>query len=402
MPSDKLTRIAPEVRTLARPSPGPLISARHNIQRSPEAQALFQQAREEKWPAERLAEKLTPVLQGRVESQVPGDIEQAAHYLADEYLQIGDALLLISTETGQALAKITEDDIWVPPPVPRQDGSMAQPLPRLRPELEGFLVEWVFNTGREAALTAALARRLPQSDLQRAEGDRRLLPVTRNGRKHIVEQIREALPTLIPDQCQGLTRQFFDHFEFRENDPEGLNPLLRCTALARSVVPIADPKGFNLRHDHFTSVAARISSQWAREIARTLSIAVHRHYDPPPVSYKALGRSLDIVGSLIHPAVSLDFWVADANTVEAFYKAKPGITAFPVEGALPTGLSGRVGAIVINKASYTCGGREYVDRWEVAATVEYTLWLDWEMLRALAVEDVPVSGLSVEVLDRTR
>jgi hypothetical protein len=61
-----------------------------------------------------------------------------------------------------------------------------------------------------------------------------------------------------------------------------------------------------------------------------------------------------------------------------------------------------VGAIVIDPASYKCSTREFHDRWEIMAKFEYTVWIDWAKVRSLVIDDVPMSGLSVEVLDRAR
>lgn len=392
MPDDKLARLEPQVRTLARPDAGPLLSSRHNIQRSPEAQDLFKRARAESWTAEQLAEQLQPVLQERVEG-TNEQIAASARYLADEYLQIGDAVLLISTQTGKAIARVTDEDIWQPEPVPREGGGrMARPLPRLRPELEGFLVEWVFNTSKEEALTASLSRRVTQTDLLRQEGDQRLLPVTKGGRKHIVTRVEEALPTLL-GECQGLTKEFLSHFELRSEDPPGLEPLLRCVAIARTLTPITDPTTFNLRHDHFTALSSRIPSQWVREFARSLAVAAHQRASAEPISYRNVALA---------DLSSAQFWVAEPDTVQALYTKNPSSAAFPVEGAPTTGLNDKVGAIVIDPASYACRSREFHSRWEIVAKVEYVLWVDWTKIRTLNLDGVPTSGLSVEVLDRTR
>lgn len=389
--SDKLAKVDPQVSSLARPESGPLLAARQNIKRQPDAQAIFAKSREENWNADQLAEALQPVLELHVEGDSAA-IAQVARYLADEYFQIGDGILIISTETGKAIAKITEDDIWVPPPVPREGGGMVQPLPRLRPELEGLLVEWVFNRGREQALAATLARRSHQTALLREEGDRRLLPVTKAGRRQIVDAISDALRELLPGQCQGLSREFLSHFEFRQDDPEDLKPLLRCVGLSKSLIPLQDPRGLNLRHDHFTAVTARIASQWTREIARSVAVFARQELQPRPMAYRDL-KPENVQGA---------FWTGEPNTVELFHKTSPGVSALPVDGAPPTGFSGIVGAIVIDPASYKCSTREFHDRWEIMAKFEYTVWIDWAKVRSLVIDDVPMSGLSVEVLDRAR
>lgn len=392
MPDNKLAKVNPQVNSLAQPEPGPLLAARQNIKRLPDAQAVFSKAREEDWTADQLTEALKPILEEHVEADTPFAIEHVARYLADEYFQIGDGILIVSTETGKAIAKVTEEDIWVPPPVPREGGGMAQPLPRLRPELEGLLVEWTFNQDRERRLAAVLARRSHQTALLREEGDRRLLPVTRAGRKRIVEAIEALLPDLLPGQCQGLCREYLSHFEFRTDEPKGLKSLLRCVGIAKSVVPVHDPRGLNLRHDHYTAAAARITAQWTRDIARGVAVLARQEHQPQPIGYRDL-KPENVQGL---------FWTAEPNVVELLYKTAPGVSALPVDASPPTGFSGTVGAIVLDPDSYSCAGREFHDRWEIMAKFEYTVWIDWAKVRSLAIDDAPISGLSVEVIDRPR
>ena len=100
----------PQVQTLARPVAASLLAARHEAQRNPVLQKLVCQARKEKWSATQLAEAITPELTARLED-TPEQIAQVAQYLADEYSQIGDALLIVSNVTGKAIARITDKDI---------------------------------------------------------------------------------------------------------------------------------------------------------------------------------------------------------------------------------------------------------------------------------------------------
>jgi hypothetical protein len=377
--SDKLSKIDPQVNSLARPEASCLIAARNEIQRNGAARVLFDQARTEDWDPKRLVEALQPVVEPVLDFELY-DIAQALLYLADEYTQLGEGALIVSSATGKAVAKITEEDVWTPPPVPREGGGMAQPLPRLRPDLEGFLVEWVFNQEREQGLLSKLSRRVSQTALLREEGDPRLLVVTRGGRKQIAAEIEEELPRLLTEHCHGVVRNFISHFEMREEAPTDrvLKPLLRCTGFARSRVPIQDPSTFNFRHDHFTAICGRLAVQWVRDIARTLAVSAHT-VKPHSVLFDQIGE-IAVEGET--------YWIGPADVAKEF-RERVQKHALPVEGVPLTGLSGVVGALVVDPASYRCSSREFLDRWEVAASFEYTLWVDWSKVRSFEVLGVP-------------
>ncbi len=379
--SDKLAKLEPVVSTLARPSPGPLIAARNNVQRRPELKEVFVRAKQQGWTADRLAKELEPVLENRIDGDA-ASIAQVALYLADEYLQIGDGILLIDPDTGKALARVTDDDIYEPM-VPRGEGAdahLVKGLPRLNPSLEGLIVEWKFNRTREGEIAAAMAQRIHQTDLLREEGDTRLLPVTRAGRNQIVEAVREALPKCIPSSS-------FIRRHFGINEPTGdLQPLLRCVGVAKSLTPIHDLHGLNLRHDQFTAICARTTTQWVRDVS--LTIALHaKSVETTKMDY-----------SEFNPAKyeSVGTWVADPNFTEVLGRRSTPVLY--VESAPLTGLLGRVGVIEIDESSYECRAREFHGRWEVVAKFSYTLWVDWTAIRSFDIENVPVSGVSVEVL----
>lgn len=323
----------------------------------------------------------------------PAEVAQVARYLADEYQQIGDSLLVISKETGQAIAKLGEEDIWQPPPVPREGSTaLAQPLPRMRPDLEGFLVHWTFERARDARLEQALAARLPQNELQRQEGDRRLFPVTRAGRKRIVEEVRAKLPTLLPKDCSGSSTLFLSHFTVQTEEPQGtvLEPLLRCVARSRDFQGIQDPRTMNLHFDRTIALSRHIANEWVREIARTLSTAAREHFKP-------WGKPCDELVDDDFQGTSL--WVAEPNTAHVIAQ-KALLRTVAVEGAFPTGFrklsDGDVGVIVLHPDTYALASREVFDRWEVVAMVEFTLWVDWRALRTLNLTDVPMMA-SVEL-----
>ena len=376
----ELARVVPEVRTLARPASGPLLAARGAVQRNPVLRAAFELARTEKHTPERLAGAITPELE-RVLEATPEEAVQVAQYLADEYFQIGDAVLVIDRMTGRALARFTDDDIWTPAPVPREGGGLAQPLPRLRPDIQGFLVSYYFDQAKDAQTLARVQERYPQTLALRDEGNPRLRAVTRAGRANMTDELRDMLPALL-GAVQGAAKAFLDHFEIRDNPHllDGLTAYPMATAVARSQQSIADPLTFNLRHDWVASLAARIGTSWTRNIATRVASMAHP---------RQFLKAEDICREALEPA---DFWVVPPHAYTTFMPFTGGL--LPVEDIEPTGLVGHVGIIVVSPSGYTVQAREVFSRYEVVATLDYTLYLDPSKLQGLLLPDMTVDAMA--------
>jgi hypothetical protein len=373
------------VTSLAKPVPETLLAARTAVRVSPDLQAVFKQAKAEGWSSERLADALFTRLPDYVLAQT--DLWQTALYLADEYLQLGDHLLLVSPETGKVVAKLTEEDIYLPAPVSREteDGKthLAQPLPRLRPDLEGMLVEWHFTKGRENRLVTALAKRANQTELFKQEGDPRLLRATKGGRKQIVDRLREALPTFL-QAATGVSGELLNLFTSCAGPLAGLVGSAPCTGFARALTPVVDPLTFNLHHDPYTTLQGQITSQWTRDIARVLAGLTYAH---GPVN------DASVLDSLPN-----GLWIAEPDVAMALR----GKLVFPVE-RVPTVLLHTwnqcpVAKIWVRPDSYQCQSREFLDRWEVAASFEFVVYLDPRQISAYDLKDVPESGVHTEVV----
>lgn len=385
MAEDKALQVlAPEVRTLARPASGPLVAARGVVQRSGAIQGLFTQAKAEGWDAGRLSEAIEAPL-GEALASTPDEVRQVALYLAAEYLQFGDTLLLISRETGRAIARITEEDIWQPPMVPRESGGLAKPLPRLRPELEGFLYQYVHDHDREARLTSELAVRTRQTAFLAAEGDRRLFVSTRQGRRAIEQEIQARAEGVL-EGATGLVREFLMRLAGPTTAPIGLTAL----AMARTRMEISDLVAVNYRFDHATGQYMNLVNEWVREIARTLGIEAHQQRPARVVRHGQL-QSSDFQGA--------NFWIADPRVAPSLFA--PGVSVLIIPGARTVGLVGSpVGSLVLTPGSLTVEGREMLGHWDVMGRFQYTLHLDWEKVVALDVQGIPEPLPVVEVLTR--
>jgi len=381
-----LTVLAPEVRTLARPASGPLLAARGVVQRSGVIQDTFARAKAEGWDAERLAEAIEGPLGGTL-SGTPEDVRQAALYLAAEYLQFGDTLLLVSRETGRAIARITDDDIWQPPMVPRESGGMAKPLPRLRPELEGFLYQYVHDHDREARLTADLVVRTRQTAFLAAEGDRRLFVSTKQGRRAIEHEIQVRGETVL-EGATGIIRDFLSHFS---GVSEGTAPGFASIAMARTRMEISDLVAVNYRFDHATGQYTNLINEWVREIARGVGIEAHRQNSQGSVRYADL--------QLEH-LLGAAFWVTDPSISAAFCRI-PGVSVLNVPGVRPFGFMGNpVGSLAHEPGSLKIEGREMLGHWDIMGRFSYTLHLDWSKIVALDITDAPEPMPVVELVTR--
>jgi hypothetical protein len=396
--NDRLTRFEPpQIKTTARPNKTLLLAARHEVQRTAAVREVFRLAQEGKWSAAVLEDRLFIVLQNRLEG-TSEEIGEVARYLADEHEQLGGGLMMISRETGQAIALLTEEDLWQPPPVERESGNVITPARRIRPDLEGALVHWEFTREREKQLLATATQRLHQTELQRQEGDPRLLPLTRKGRTTIVEAIEGHLPALLLNCQQPVLRRFLDLFRMAEvplADTDAvrqvvdgaLDPLLPCVGVAQSILPIPDPATFNLRYDHISTLLARTASQWGREIARGLAVEASLRNIPREVPLDEVSRE-PLQGVCI----------AEPDVVAALQQVDGALCVLPVSGAPTTCIQAQAGVILIDPASYVCRGREFHDRWEVVARFEYAVWIDWGKVASLRISGVRQSGIAVEVL----
>ena len=349
-----LTRLEPEVRTLARPVAVNLLAARTEVQRNGDLQVAFVKAKAEGWTPEKLAETVQSVLAEKVEGSSEA-IREVALYLADEYLQGEGGILLVSKETGRAIARITEEDIWQPSPVRREDGSLVTPLPRLRPDLEGFLVQWTFDRGREEQRFASLTPWQSQSPAAKQ--------ITRGGRQALARQIEGSLDRLLAD-LTGSARDFLDFVRWTETETpiEGYTQLARRTAFIRTRTPIADLKSFNLRFDVLGTQKAVLGTSLLKEMARTLTL----DYPDPQVCRTP---SSEGVG----------FWVTARDT------ASP-LRALVVDSDVTLGLLPEACVLVTHPDSYRLVSREVFDRWEVGVFMDYTLWVDWSRVRGYRVE----------------
>ena len=198
----------------------------------------------------------------------------------------------------------------------------------------------------------------------------------------MTEELRDQLASIL-GAVRGSSKAFIDHFEVTDilpRDP-ALITVPRATAVSRSQQSVIDPLTFNLRHNRVSAHAARIGTAWVRHIAaRVASMAQGRE----------IIKTDDLCPEVTAPA---DFWIVPPHAHTTFMPFVSGL--LPVEGVEPTGLIGKVGVIHISPTEgYSVQAREVFGRWEVTATLDYTLYLYADQLFGLVVPDIPIEVMA--------
>jgi len=367
--------VVPTVTTLAQPTGSVLVAARFAIQKSAEAQKVFEEFKglvTDDASASALADTLTQTLVKNVEGTVD-QVYQAALYLVDEYRQFGDTILVVDPKTGRAITKISPDDIWQPAPVPRSDGRMAKPQARLRPELEGMIIEWVFNREKEVESLTKLSTRVHTTLALAEAGDPRLRVATREGRTNMAEELRRELSLLLPETLTGAPSTFFRFLRVRNEMPANAPEVHQgLVAFARVSTTIVDMVSRNLKFDTLSSTRSSLATQLATEVARTVSQLTHSR------------GANEVSFSTYIP--DEPFYVMPPDVALAVFK---GVPCFPVEGAMPLALLNPDFAGYLVPTSFDLKSREINGRWDVVAQMTYDLAIDLEYVQALTITDLP-------------
>lgn len=387
-PQEHLTKkLDLEVISQYDPDPGLLRLARVAVQQDPAIQGLFNHD-------QRTVDR--EALEEALAQHFPMDeTDHVAGYLADEFEQIGGGILLISSETGKALAQLTDEDFYQPSPVPREDGSMVTPQgPRLKPEVEGAIFHWVAESHRERALLDKMLGRIAQTELVSEDGDPRLLALTKGGRRGIAQQVYAALPTLLHN-ASGIAREFLSHFAFGRpptGDPSWNSIRVEVGGVSRR--PVQDQTTANLRHSVLTSTLAATATSWSRDLATALLRGAVKHVGIGPRQVSQ-GHTLDEFAEF-YP--TRDFLLAEPGLATAL--RRKGYNVLPAPGPLNVlvAVSGPIGFLEVPEDKIGTGTREIHDVWTLETVAEVTLWVVWERCAIFPIQGDFTSGLSYEVL----
>lgn len=374
-------RLNPQVISKANPGADWLREARATLNRDKAIQDFVREARANEVPPGEAIDGLGLRLNERWGGEHAAEAYEAALYLWDEQDQLGDGIFITSTETGRVVAALSEKDIYLPAPVPREDGTMAQPLPRIRPELEGAITCWAFDNDREHRVVQTLAARANQTDLLREEGDPRLLVATRAGRRHIMSELAKFDPKILLRAAGGTSGNFLQHFELRADDPEhtGGLTLIEGEVFSQSVMGVQDMTTLNLHHNRAASIQGALVQGWVREVARKLSDAAGRHLPAvEEIDQSKLTRA-HLGGR--------DIWVCPPEAVRYLRRADLNVAIMPVVAAKLIGLLPNTGILTV-PAEFTTSSHEMFDRWEARSILKFKLWVDWTKVGLLRITGI--------------
>jgi len=373
--SDKLATLD-RIGSLATPPAADLILARHAIHSSLELQRLFNDAVTEGWDLEQLSSAIEAGMLSFLGKPIGAE---TARYLAEEFeARDKTQTLLVSAQTGLAVAQVPPDALYQPDPVGREGTSeLATPLLRLKPEVEAAIVRHHHLRDEEALLVEKLQVRARSSELQRAEGDARLRISTRGGRKSLAGQLFGELPTLLTDH-RGACGRLLRHCRLDEPVPSSHSLTFDMTLLAHASVVVADGLANNFRHDAYGSARGRIRAGWTRSLAKAIARVAHLWCPAVQVGTHAeVGPGLLIAEPNVLAMVShaATVFAADAPTVR-------------FNGCL----------YLTFRSDYRLDAYESEARWNLDASIDVCLHLDPLALHPLIFADVVESGASVEVL----
>jgi len=354
-----------EVRTSAQPDKELLLRARGLIRQHGDLREAFEVSRVDR---QYLLNRLSSYL-GKHE----GDLPSVAEYLADEHEQLGDGILVISPQTGRAIAKLKDEDFYQPAPVPREMGTMITPPVRVRPEIESYIIQKHADGAREREQYAQMLARIPcVSYLPDAVARRKALFVTKAGRSEVAKLIHDRLPKLI-EGVQGSAREFFKFFPMGvcQNPCESME--VNVSALVQ--LGVQDVTTQNMNHDVFTAASAAIPAVWARTLAKVI-----------------LAKSAQWASMEVREVVGDGLYLASANTSPYVHGAM--IVVDEPDGVVVC-LTNLSGSLEIH--DYASDWREVHDKWVFEASFTGVLHLEWDKIQVLKVEGIEISGVVMEM-----
>jgi hypothetical protein len=329
-------------------------------------------------------------LLGVLSEAYPHDgLDQVAEYLADEFEQIGEGILLISPDTGRAVARVTSDGLYQASPVPRESGTMVERGLMIRPEVESFLTYWSFEREHEADNRNQVLARLNQTDLQREDGDPRTLVLSRNGRRAIAQRVQDSIGAAFINP-NGPAKYLLEHFPLEK---ESFPLSSSCTPI--KILPwsrvrrrIQDQLSVNPRYDALTATLASVTSSWARSVLGTLleeAAARPLQLEPEVLEDLLEGRSGGV-------------WVCEPNLARALMDR--GCRVFPVNGPpnVAIQLLREAGYLEFDESKVGTNHRELHDRWTVESVAEVILHVYWDFINIFQVLGEFSSGVSVEAV----
>lgn len=398
MPDDDLLeRYKPQsIQSTADPDPELLLDGRAAVMGNDETRRIMREGRESGQDRGDLRDLLAMQLASHWQGEIGLDsCLEVATYLVDEYLTLGEGIFLVNRTTGKIEASLDEDDLYKPEPVPREDGTLVERAPRIRPGVQSQIAVWLHNREREAQVLAELKRRAHLTPLLEQEGDRRLQIASRRGRSQIVAEVAQDSPATLLGALSGPLGAFVRRFPVTDllpGDTRRFEQVLVET-LARTRQGVQDPLTTNLAYSPQAQLRSALPANWLRQVLKLFAERVHAAPKLPGVPIPPPTPLDQLTPEQLGEA---DLWIVDPNLFRALRALNPNLTLVIVEGAPPVGiLPGEAGVLQVPEA-FTPASRELFDRWQVEAGLQATLWYDPDRVNLLSLCNVP---LQAEVVD---
>jgi hypothetical protein len=378
-----------EVVSSANPDPNLLRSIRLVLPQNDQVRQVFLDAQSERDFGEPVRVDRQRLL-GLLHEVYPHDeIQDVVEYLSDEFEQIGDGILLVSSDTGKAIAKISEDSLYEAAPVLRETGNTVERGVMVRPDIEAFLSYWSFENDRERIVRSQALARLNQTELQREDGDRRTRILSRDGRRGIAQDVQDLVGEAFKKSDSG-SRYFalLDYFPVGGSLPEPTTPF-KIILWSRVRRKIQDQLTVNPKYDPLTATLAAVTSSWKRSIVSTLlKEATSRELEWPVAG---LDEALEDHGSG-------GMWFCEPNLARALLDRGCRVFAAPGPPNLALHMYRQAGYLELDEEKIGTNNREVHDRWTIESAAEVTLHVCWDFVDIVPITGDFSSGVSVEVV----
>jgi hypothetical protein len=229
---------------------------------------------------------------------------------------------------------------------------------------------------RETQILQALTARATQTDLQREEGDYRLLAATRRGRSSIVQSLTQERPKALLEDASGTSASFLRHFNIRE---AVLKPPFKNVATFRSKMGVQDQTTLNLSYNRAAALRGLASQGWVRSIAFQLSEDA---------------RSQKCVGVIPEDELEANdlegfpFWVLPPESVPVVRRLVPNAKVLPVAGSCCIGFPEDIVGEITVPENFASESHEIWDCWEVVGNLPYVMKVNLCHLRTLIISGI--------------
>lgn len=378
------SRLGIEIVTKSNPDPDLLRVARRLILQDDTLRAIFTQARKEDHSADRLTQELVSGFHSYLVEDsggvAPEEVVELCQYLADEYLQLGEGILVTSPETGRPLALLTEKDLYQPAPVTREDGRVVTRPLALRPEVESLLRHSLHEDASEKLMAEQFSARIVMAGLEKQHS---ALAVSRAGRHTLFTQVQAALPTLLAEpRSGGFVSAFVKQFPacpFEGSGPEGEYNCVEFNCSSLTALSLVDWKAKSIRLDPLREILTKAEGWWVRDFAQRLYLL------------NALADPEVLPEVLLEKRLGEGLWVCSPNVGVYLRRLNPECQTILAGNSdrYVLWIQEKAGYLSFDPEKFKAEQRETATRWDVSTQASGRLWYAPSKVEAIGLRDIP-------------